>query len=91
MHFLSDLIVSVVSALLSFFDGALPTYDLDPSGYATVQTSIQTVMEWVRDANFILPLSDMLLILGIDVGIRIFKFSVFIVNWIIRRVADVIP
>lgn len=69
----------------------LPVYDLSQSNYDTVASAISTVADFLRQVNFIVPLSDIMAMIGIDLGIRIFKFALFVGNWVIRRVADIIP
>lgn len=80
-------IIEFVGKLLSGF----PTFDMASSNLSTISSSLNTVLDFINQANFIIPLSDILIIIGIDLTIRVTKFLIFIINWIIRRVVDVIP
>lgn len=89
--FLTGLVTGALDLIANAIDSLLPVYDLSESNYSTISTAFTSVADFLRQVNFIIPLSDILLIVGIDLGMRVFEFALFIGNWIIRRVADVIP
>ena len=88
---LTGLVTGALDLIANAIDSLLPVYDLSESNYSTISTAFTSVADFLRQVNFIIPLSDILLIVGIDLGMRVFEFALFIGNWIIRRVADVIP
>ena len=87
---ISDLIVSFINFMTGIVDKNFPTFELSDSA-SNVPTAISTLVDFVKVANFILPLSDMAIILGIVVGIEVFKMALFIINWVLRRFLDVVP
>lgn len=87
---ISDLIVSFIDFMTGIVDKNFPTFELSDSA-SNVPTAISTLVDFVKVANFILPLSDMAIILGIVVGIEVFKMALFIINWVLRRFLDVVP
>ena len=88
---MTGLVTGALDLIANAIDSLLPVYDLSESNYSTISTAFTSVADFLRQVNFIIPLSDILLIVGIDLGMRVFEFALFIGNWIIRRVADVIP
>lgn len=88
---MTGLITGSLDFVASFINSMLPVYDLSDSAYNTISTSLTTLADFIRQVNFIVPLSDIMVMIGIDIGIRIFKVTLFIGNWTIRRVMDVIP
>ena len=64
---------------------------MSDSVYDTLSVALSTIVDFVKQVNFIVPLPDIMIMIGIDVAIRVFKIAVFAVNWVIRRVADIIP
>lgn len=88
---MTSIITSIIAMFASLFDKLMPVYDINSSYYSTISSSITTVADFVKQANFIIPLPDIIAMVGIDLGIRIFKIAAFSVNWVIRRLGDVIP
>lgn len=80
-------IIEFLGKLLSSF----PSFEMSSDNLNMVSSSLATVLDYVKQANFIIPLPDIMIIIGIDLTIRVSKFLVFIINWIIRRIVDVIP
>ena len=48
-------------------------------------------IDFLADINFLIPLPDIFIAFGIMVSITTVKFTLFIMNWIIKRICDVIP
>lgn len=84
-------ILSVLSSLQNFITTRLPDFSLASSTVSSVSSGFESVIEFIAQVNFFIPLPTILLILSIVYGIKLSKFSLFLVNWIIRRLADFIP
>lgn len=69
----------------------LPVYQLDQSVVTGVSQACTNIKDFLEAVNFIVPLPDIMLIISVDIGIRLFKVAMFCGNWIIRRIADIIP
>ena len=50
-----------------------------------------TFIDFLAAVNFLIPLPDIMLAFSFMVSITVIKFTLFIVNWVIKRVFDVIP
>ncbi len=80
--------LEIITALARTF---LPTIAVSSGFIANITSAIMTISDFCMDANFIVPLPDIVLIISIDLAIRIFKVSLFCGNWVFRRVMDIIP
>lgn len=76
---------------LTNMTNVLPAYQLDSAALDNVSSGLSVIMSFLNQVNYIIPLSDIALILGLDIGIRSFKLSLFVANWVIRRIVDAIP
>lgn len=70
---------------------SMPTLSLDSESLSSIGNALTTVVSWIKIVNFMVPLDTIFLIMTLVIGFRILKFSVFIANWIIRRIADFFP
>lgn len=52
---------------------------------------LDILIDFLADINFLIPLPDIFIDFGIMVSITTVKFTLFIMNWIIKRTCDVIP
>lgn len=50
-----------------------------------------TFIDFLAAVNFLIPLPDIMKAFGLMVSLTVIKFTLFIVNWVIKRVFDVIP
>lgn len=86
-HLLDWLSTGVVDLL----DKYLPFYTFDQSVVTSISQACTRIYNFLNVVNFIVPLPDIVLIISVDIGIRLFKLIMFCVNWVIRRIADIIP
>lgn len=85
------LICTILNMIAQFLDTSIPAFDFEAATYETIRDSVDAVVNFVLSANFIVPLKDISIIIGIDLAVRLWKFSLFIGNWVVRRVCDIIP
>ena len=57
----------------------------------TIADSLEVIVEFIAQVNFLIPLPTIFMVLSIVFGFRLVKFMIFCTNWLIRRLADVIP
>lgn len=69
----------------------LPELGIDSSHLSSIQSAVSAVLDFIVKANFLVPIDTILLLISIKYGFRLIKFTIFIVNWVIRRIADIIP
>lgn len=82
-------ILNVVFGLLGTLLSLLPP--LDFPFMTDISNGIKTLIEFIGKADAFIPVDTILIVLGACVSIPLFKMMFFVINWIIRRIADVIP
>lgn len=86
------LLEKLITTVLNFFSGCISLFpDIDVSVGNNVVNGINTFVDILSQCSFILPVVDILLIVSFIAVIRVATLGIFIVNWIIRRIADIIP
>ena len=50
-----------------------------------------TFIDFLAAVNFLIPLPDVMTAFSLMVSITVIKFTLFVMNWVIKRVFDVIP
>ena len=46
----------------------------------------KTIFDWIGKANFVVPIKDIIIILGINLAIIVFKSNLFFASWVSKRV-----
>lgn len=88
---MTDLITAFIDLIIELFNRAVPSFDFDSNTYSLIDSSILTVTKFLTQVNFIVPLGDIIQIIVLTLGLKLFKFTLFAGNWIVRRVCDLIP
>ena len=88
---MTDMIVFFIEMIKELCNNMLPSFDLDPATYSLIDNSMVTVTKFLTQVNFIVPLEDIVDIIVLTVGLKLFKFTLFAGNWVVRRVCDLIP
>lgn len=88
---MTDLIVHAIYYLISCFTKIIPVLDFEPQVYENISTSIGVIKELLVNVNFMIPLPDIVMIMSLVIGFRVLKFGIFVGNWLIRRICDLIP
>lgn len=88
---MTDIIVAFLGLIANLFMTFIPEFSLAPELFSNLDSAIESVLNFLNAVNFLIPLPDIMYIISFDIGIRIFKITLFGGNWIIRRILDVIP
>lgn len=88
---MTDIIVSVLQFLQGIVTDVLPDLSLGDAAVSAIKSGLTTVTEFMAVSGFVIPLPTVFTIVGLVFGFRLAKFGVFLVNWVIRRIADLIP
>lgn len=83
---MTDILCSILDFFTSLISKYFPSLSLAPDQLNTISNAFKTVVEFMAQINFIVPLPTMFMILSIVYGIKAAKFSIFLVNWCIRRI-----
>ena len=88
---MTDIIVSVINWIASIVDTVIPSLSLESAHLSSIVDGLEVIIEFMAQINFLIPLPTILLVISIVYGFRLVKFSIFAINWVIRRIADLIP
>lgn len=88
---MTDMIVNLLEWLSGLITDHVPAVTLDGGVLGNIADGIAYVLDIVAKANWIFPVPDALLIISIVFGFSLVKVGIFVVNWVIRRIFDVIP
>ncbi|MDQ0116830.1 hypothetical protein [Paenibacillus harenae] len=85
----------ITEAILEFFINIfasclsiIPSLDFDVSGFTSVLTSLKGI---IQPAAYFLPLTDISIIVTILLVYQGGTFLIWAINWVVRRIADIIP
>ena len=77
--------------MASIVDTVIPSLSLESAHLSSIVDGLEVIIEFMAQINFLIPLPTILLVISIVYGFRLVKFSIFAINWVIRRIADLIP
>lgn len=80
------ILVKFINLIMSLVNTIIPSIDISDSAMESIRSSVNTFNQYTGVINFFFPLKTLLAILGIVITIMIVRFSMFIGNWIIKRI-----
>lgn len=88
---MTNLIISLINTIGNMLQWLMPDIVLAPEIINNFSNIVDTVVNLLNKVNFLIPLSDIFLIISLDIGLRVVMVIAFGVNWTVRRIFDVIP
>lgn len=88
---MTSIICSVLNFITNLILNHFPSFSIESGTLGSIASSFSTVMDFLSQINFIVPLPTCLMILSLVYGIKLAKFVLFLINWVLRRLADIIP
>lgn len=88
---MTNLIISLINTIGNMLQWLMPDIVLAPEIINNFSSIVDTVVDLLNKVNFLIPLSDIFLIISLDIGLRVVMVIAFGVNWTVRRIFDVIP
>lgn len=88
---MTSLLTSLIDYLVNFVGNHIPSYDFEAETYNNISGAVTSVVSFLSDVNFIVPLGDIATIILLSLGMHLFKFGLFCGNWLVRRVCDILP
>lgn len=88
---MTDIILSIINFLKSFIWFLLPDVIFVTDVFTNFATYLNYFTDFLIKVNFLVPLPTIFTCLRIMLTIKIVKFGVFMFNWFVRAVLDVIP
>jgi hypothetical protein len=88
---MTNLIVSFLGFLTDLVTNYFPAFTLGNGVLSKVVDAFSYFVQMISNIDWLVPVNDVLLIFSLIAGYKVIMFVVFIINWIIRRIGDVIP
>lgn len=91
---MTDILNQILNFAFSGVNGLIsdaPTFSISGDTFDAVVSGMQVIYDLIVEVNFLIPLDQICVMIGIDLTLRVSKFATFAINWIIRRVCDVTP
>lgn len=88
---MTQLIVAFFNFITGIINNWLPTFTLGDGVLSNVVDAFAYFVKLISNINWLVPVNDVLLIISLLVGYKLVMFVIFIVNWIIKRIGDIIP
>lgn len=83
---MTDILCSFLEFVSDMILTHFPDFSIGASNFDMIMKSLDKVFTFIAPCNFIIPLDTILLILSLVYGFKFGKFTLFLVNWIIRRI-----
>lgn len=81
-------IIDFVNGIISFL---LPDMIFVTDLFTNFATYLESFTDFLIKVNFLVPLPTLFTCIRIMLTIKIVKFGVFVYNWVVRAILDVIP
>lgn len=88
---LTNFINSIINFGFSFVNKALPDMSDIDKAFENLSDSIDTVITWVDNVNYFIPLDTVLTIIGIEVSIQVVLFILYFTDKVRRVTTSFIP
>jgi hypothetical protein len=82
---------AIINFFINLFAGVLniiPSMDFDVSGFTSVVGSLKGI---VQSSAYFLPVTDIAIIVSLLLLYQASSFLIWAFNWVVRRIADIIP
>ena len=85
----------IIIYFINFFTGAVGFLFPESLFMADVFTNfnyyLETFIEFLATVNFLVPLPDIFRIFSLMVSLTVIKFTLFVSNWLIQIVCELLP
>lgn len=88
---MTKIIVSFIKVIKSMVGFLVPDALFQFDFITNLPDYIVYLADVLNKTNFLIPLATIMECIGVMITIKFIKFAIFIYNWIIRSVLDVIP
>lgn len=86
---------NIITNIIKFLTGAVSFLYPDTLFFGEIFTNFNyyftVFVNFLGDVNCFVPLPDIFAAFSIMVSIAVVKFTLFITNWLVKRIFDVIP
>lgn len=86
---LNNFIYDVIHGIYDFLNVFLPVFSL--SNLVDFTEGYSWLIQLIYSLSFVLPVPTIMNILGLTVSIHVTLFALWIVNWFMKAILDIIP
>lgn len=88
---MTDIIITFIHIIVGIVTFLFPDNMFMADVFINFDNYINVFIEFLATINFLIPLPDIFLAFSFMVSLTVIKFTLFILNWVVQRVFDVIP
>lgn len=88
---MTQIIIGFISMIKNIVGFLLPDVIFVSDVFTNFADYIVYFVEFLIKVNFLIPLPTIFMCLQIMLSLKVIKFGIFIFNWFVRAVLDVIP
>ena len=88
---MTTIIIKVIGFINAIIGFILPDKIFVTDIFTNFSSYLDFFIDFLIKVNFLIPLPTLFSCITIILSIKIIKFGIFVYNWIIRAVLDVIP
>lgn len=88
---MTDFIINFINWITSLVMQVFPELSLASDILSNLNKYVNVFVDWIVKVNFIVPLPDIIAIMGFILSLKIASVAIWGVNWVIKRIFDVIP
>lgn len=86
---MTEILCSFLNFMRDAITNHFPSLSIESGNLTTMLNAFESIIEFIAQINFLVPLPTILLVTSLVYGIKLVKFGIFLVNWVVRRLADV--
>ena len=88
---LTNFLISLINFVSSGIQNLFPSFSFANQYMDNISSAMQSMYTFLAGVNCFVPLPDIFLIISIDLGIRIFKLILWVGNWTLDQIFEIIP
>ena len=88
---MTKIISTFIKIIVNFSSFLIPDALFTADIFANFDYFVDYLIDILAHVNFLIPLQDIFSSIALMVTIDVVKFTIFIFNWVVKRVFDVIP
>ncbi len=88
---MTGIIVKFIKIIVGIVSFLYPDNLFMADVFTNFNSYLNTFIDFLAAVNFLIPLPDIMKAFSLMVSLTVIKFTLFIANWVIKRVFDVIP
>lgn len=88
---MTDIIVKIIEFITGFLIKIMPDFSDFTQTFKNASGYVQTAVDFIKQVNFVVPLSSIMLIVVIEVTVHLGMLLFWVGNKIVKSILEVIP